>query len=246
MSIKAVTIDFWNTLFDSSAGQIRNNYRHSELIDVMKSLGTPVDDDKIRAAMHTSWEFFNKQWLTVHRTPQPEEIIRYYWQHLEIPYDEGMMDRLLHEFSTAVLKYPPKLIPGVKNAIATLSKKYKLAIVSDTGFSPGTILRELLRRNGLLGSFDAFSFSDETGVSKPHPKAFRAALGFLDVEPEFAVHIGDIEKTDIDGAKNLGMKAVRFVGDPTARFNKDNPADSRADFETDDWSNMVEIIEGLL
>src|SRR5690606_40365814 len=59
---------------------------------------------------------------------------------------------------------------------------------------------------GIAGYFDIYVFSDETGVAKPHPEAFRRAYEPLGCLPSEALHIGDIERTDILGAKSAGMK----------------------------------------
>ena len=43
---------------------------------------------------------------------------------------------------------------------------------------------------------------------KPHPSIFRAALQLLDVTPAEAVMVGDSFKHDVEGALNVGMRAV--------------------------------------
>ena len=82
----------------------------------------------------------------------------------------------------------------------------------DVGLTSSSTLRARLDRLGVLDAFDAWSFSDETGVFKPAPEAFRAALDPLGVDPRDAAHIGDNERTDIAGANALGMVSVRYQG----------------------------------
>jgi FMN phosphatase YigB (HAD superfamily) len=89
----------------------------------------------------------------------------------------------------------------------------RIGIVCDVGFMPSWRLRDELGRHGVLGCFDHWSFSDEVGVYKPDARIFRHALaGLGHVEPHRAAHIGDIRRTDMAGARNMGMRAVRFAG----------------------------------
>jgi putative hydrolase of the HAD superfamily len=94
----------------------------------------------------------------------------------------------------------------------------------------------------LTSHFTCLSFSDETGVSKPHPDAFLRTLACLDAQPAEAVHIGDLTRTDIAGAKGVGMHAVRFTGsndDPDSSVAPDATVSTYADFELliELWAN---------
>lgn len=50
--------------------------------------------------------------------------------------------------------------------------------------------------------------SAEHGYMKPHPSIFLSALAELDVAPREAVMVGDSLRHDIEGAINVGMRAV--------------------------------------
>jgi len=50
--------------------------------------------------------------------------------------------------------------------------------------------------------------SHEHGYMKPHPSIFLSALAQLDVAPRDAVMVGDSLRHDIEGALNVGMRAV--------------------------------------
>jgi putative hydrolase of the HAD superfamily len=89
----------------------------------------------------------------------------------------------------------------------------KTALICDTGFSPGRMVRKLLDSVGLLALLDAQVFSDEIGVPKPSPAMFRAALDAVGANPRDAVHVGDLRRTDVDGARRMGMIAVRYAGE---------------------------------
>lgn len=246
MPLKLITIDFWNTLFDSSNGTKRNQLRMEKLVSSIHSLGRKIESQEFENAMQASWQYFNDIWKKDMRTPLPEETVGFFWNYLGLQSENNCIEEVAMGFANSILDYPPKLLPGVKEALSKLSENYKLAIVSDTGFSPGKVLRVLLENNEIFHFFDAFSFSDETSVSKPHPKAFSTILEQLGCKPEEAIHIGDIEQTDIIGAKKIGMKAIRFDGDPTAQLNLNNPKVSEADFLASSWKEIVNIIDNVV
>ncbi len=242
MPLKVVTIDFWNTLLDSSRGMERNGYRLSVLKKELAALGVTFTDEQYSEALKASWEFFNSIWKLEQRTPLTKEMVVFFWELMEVPFDEGAIDRVTDAFAKCNLLFQPELIEGVKDALETLSADFKLGIVSDTGFSPGSILRQLLEEKGVLKYFSAYSFSDETGVSKPHPKAFTTILDQLGASPEEALHVGDIEDTDIKGAKELGMKAIRFLSEEPELHFRNNPEATLADYSADNWEEVVRII----
>ncbi|MFP4370206.1 MAG: HAD family hydrolase [Candidatus Kapaibacterium sp.] len=245
MPVKLVTIDFWNTLFDSSNGRQRNAIRQKALINEIDKIGVMVKQDQYDKAMKASWEFFNNIWRKDQRTPEPVETVRFFWNYLKLPESEDCIANVVRAFSDSILDHPPKLLPGVKSTLPILSERYEMGIVSDTGFSPGSVLKILLDKEDILKYFGAFSFSDETCVSKPHPKAFNTILRHFDIKPAEGLHIGDIELTDIVGAKAIGMKAIRFSGDDTGIFLKENPRISEADAESKSWKEIPDIISRL-
>lgn len=94
-----------------------------------------------------------------------------------------------------------EVLPGVVEALAALrARGFALAVVANWDFS----LHEHLRRHGLHGWFDTVVTSAETGLRKPDPEPFRAALERLGVRPERALHVGD-HADDEEGAVAAGM-----------------------------------------
>lgn len=243
--IKVITIDFWNTIFDSSNGIERNSLRQKKLKSTFELLGLHIPDEDYEKAMQDAWEYFNRIWRSEMRTISSHDALIFFWNYFKAPEDEELLKDAVRTFEQSILIYPPKLVDGSKEALETLSKKYKLAIVSDTGFSPGTVLRELLNINGLLELFSSFSFSNETGVAKPHPNAFLKVLTELDCPPENAVHIGDIEETDIQGAKQLNMYAIRFIGNHLDFLGEDTELHTIADFVATSWNEVIEKINEI-
>ena len=123
-------------------------------------------------------------------------------------------------------------LEGARATLERLRERgIRRALVCDTGFSPGRVVRHLLDRNGLLELLEVQIFSDEAGVPKPHPSLFRAALEPLGVEPPSAVHVGDLRRTDVAGGRGVGMGTVRIrdhYDDTTDHPEADAVADSHA------------------
>lgn len=239
---KVITIDFWNTLYDSSNGKERAEARQKVIYNEIHRLGYSLNEQNISSAFKSMWNYFNSTWKTQERTPPLEELSNFFWNVLEISPDEQAEKALIEESKFGILKHPPKPMPGVKTALEELAREYSLAIISDTAFSPGSVLKEIIEKDELLEYFSAFSFSDETGVSKPHQMAYSKALEKFAVFPHECVHVGDIERTDIIGAKNYGMKAIRFEGDPNPIVNDGQSNETRADAQVYSWQEVVAVI----
>jgi len=246
MKIKVITIDFWNTLFDSSNGLKRNAARQHVFAGEIAKLDVKISNEEFQNGVKASWDFFNNIWTKQHRTPATIETIEFLWDNLNLPPNYESINIVAKSFAESIIDYPPKLMDGVMNTLEKLKEnQYKIGLISDTGFTPGVILKKVMENAGVLKYFDTFSFSDETGVSKPDNRAFNTILEQLNVTPQEALHIGDIEKTDIIGAKQIGMYAIRFSGDETAVLNKNNPKVTIADAEIFHWNDFIPALDSI-
>lgn len=242
--ISVVTIDFWNTLFDSTGGEPRNAQRRKVLLDAIRVAGNECDDERFDDVYKGIWKYFDEHWLERQRTPTTREMIDEMLSRLAFSLSPEAIEYVVDRFRRGVLEHPPALLPGAAGALADLNRRgIRLAIISDTAFSPGIVLRELMERCGVAKYFDAYVFSDESGVAKPHAEAFRRALEPFGVSPAHACHIGDIERTDIRGAKLAGMRAILFRGDPEpAKYAE---KETEADLTIEHWSQMPAALEHL-
>lgn len=95
-----------------------------------------------------------------------------------------------------------KLPAGAYDALSHLkSAGVKLAVVSNFD----TRLRKLLKDLDILDIFDAVIISSEIGYEKPDANIFLAALDQVSVEARRAVHVGDDQKADKEGANAIGI-----------------------------------------
>jgi HAD superfamily hydrolase (TIGR01549 family) len=231
--IKAITFDYWGTLYHGASGR---SLRMIRLVDVLRSNGYTFDHEALDDADRVAWTEWERAWREDFRTLSAHDWLALMLGRLNVKLPPPDFDALATYFNEAIFEIEPPmhLVDGAGDAVRRLSQRYRLGVISDTGLSSGRTLRRFLERDGLLDYFACLLFSDETGVSKPHPDAFRRALDCLGAPPAEAVHIGDLTRTDIAGAKAFGMRAVRFTGsveDADRSTAPDATVGNFADFE---------------
>ena len=119
---------------------------------------------------------------------------------------------LVEAYARPILLVPPAVDDGARGALEQLrARGLKLAVLSNTMRTPGTALRKLLDRYGLLASFAHATFSDEVGVRKPDGEIFALTLRALGVEPAAAVHVGDDAVLDVLGARTAGLRTIQVT-----------------------------------
>ena len=71
-------------------------------------------------------------------------------------------------------------------------------------------LPDVLERTGLGDAFDGVVTSAGTGVRKPDPAIFLAALKLAGCAPDEALHVGDTVAEDVAGAEAAGIRALHL------------------------------------
>jgi len=239
--LKAITFDFWQTLYADS----NKNWRKRQAARVNRcyaylsnqGYGCKVSD--VAFGLEMAYDLVMSSWHQ-HRGISVKRCMRRFGEVLELRLKETDLDELIECLGAAFLEVPPRMISHVKPMISRLSESYSLGIISDSALTPGSFARKLMVRDDILRHFTAFTFSDETDYTKPQVVQFHSTLAALNAAPIEAVHIGDIFRTDIVGAKNAGMKAIRFTG-----FNKGQGDDTLSDAVVDDYRKLETAIIAL-
>jgi putative hydrolase of the HAD superfamily len=99
------------------------------------------------------------------------------------------------------------LHPDALPALEGLARVVPLALVSNASPAAGALLDSL----GLQPFFAATAWSFRVGVLKPDPAIYRSACAALRVPPERCLFVGDGNARELDGARTLGMFAVRIA-----------------------------------
>jgi putative hydrolase of the HAD superfamily len=237
-AIEAVTFDYWNTLVYEDRGHLRGR-RLEAWAGILEDVGFAVERERLDAAFDASWERYVKAW-TLNQQYLAVQAAEDILEELGFDVPADVRANLLEAFGRAADKAELHLAEGVGEVLAALKDAgLRLGIICDVGMTASALLREHLIRHGLLPLFDHWSFSDEVGAYKPSKVIFEHALeGLGGPAPERVAHVGDIRRTDVAGAKAMGMVAVRYTGisDDTT---EDEP---EADYVIAHHSELLDVV----
>ena len=242
-AITALTIDHWHTLYAVDGG--RDTVRPRRMQALRRALaagGAHPAEDEMEQAFRSAFDAFMKAWTTGRHYGAHHQVLHFLARFGVDPdaIGEEAVGRAAHEIEEASRSARLELLPGVRETIPALAAAgYRLGIISDTSLTPGRILREFLADDGLLECFSVLTFSDETGYPKPDRRMFETTLAGLDVEPGRAVHVGDTPRTDIAGARAVGMVTIRCAG------SADHVEPPQADFVIRDHREIAAILKQL-
>ena len=240
--IRLVTFDFWDTLVTDSADNLRAQraLRVEAIRRALGDAGAPVSEVEAEDIHERSGVALAERFWSLNRDPTPEEQLRIVLDTgcpgIAARLDPGAFAAALNGYISPVLAHPPDLCPGADRAVRELAARgVSLGIISNTGRTPGVILRRVLERYGLLRYFGAISYSDEVGFRKPEAEIFRVTLARSGVAPEDAMHIGDNPEADVVGAQGVGMRAAHY----TAGFRRPS---AEADLRIPDLGALAEEV----
>jgi FMN phosphatase YigB (HAD superfamily) len=209
--IEAVTFDFWNTLVWEAPGQLVEG-RLRAWAGLLEEAGVPTEAGRLAAAHEAAFAEYQAAWKANRQYVVADATARML-AVLELDADDALRDALTRSFGEAGAATDLHLADGVGDCLRSLrAQGTGLGIVCDIGLTPSSTLLGLLDRWGLLELFDGWAFSDVVGVYKPEPEIFLVALEQLGAEPAQAAHVGDRFRTDVAGARGLGMVSVRYAG----------------------------------
>ena len=98
-----------------------------------------------------------------------------------------------------------RIYPNTVSILECLSKKFRLAIVSNT---QRLFTLPELKKFHIEEYFECIVFSSDVKASKPNPKIFKKLLSCMKIQPDDAIFVGDNMFDDIWGAQRVGMKTI--------------------------------------
>ena len=239
--LKAVTFDFWSTLVDGNITPERTAVRLARLHAALVGTGYALAREELAAAFARALARIDEaaresleevgppgRWVMIARELGiPEGLIPY--EVVEKAYEDITLDPL------------PDAMPYVQEAVRAMNEAgYRLGVICNTGMAGGAVLREVLRRHQLLDYFEVTTFSNEFGFSKPHPRIFLHTLAELGgVAPEQALHVGDVEELDVEGALRAGLHAALYAP------NSNGQVETEAEIVVRNWRDFASQIAGL-
>lgn len=213
-TIHTVTFDCWSTLIyedkaaAAAARKPTGTERRAARLAALLALDLPL----VAAAFGAAWREHQRAW---HRREAftAAHMLDHTLSALSLQLGAAEHAQLLSTLEDEIAERQVRAVSGARELLAYLrGRGIRTALICDTGFTPGRVVRKLLAQHGLLELLELTVFSDEIGVCKPHPLAFESALQGLGVTAQGAVHVGDLRRSDVAGARAAGMASVRFNG----------------------------------
>jgi putative hydrolase of the HAD superfamily len=238
---RAVTFDCWSTLIMDLDADGALRQRGEALARAAARLGCELSGEEASALIDRSWAYHVDEWRRG-RLFGPDGAARWCFEQLGVVAGAVVVDELAEAIATGTLAVGTAAVEGAAEALEALRVAgIPTALICDTGFTPARVVRKALEGHGL--ALDHYFFSDEVGVPKPHAPIFLAALEATEARPEDAVHIGDLRRTDVAGARAAGMAAVRFAGvHDDGWLPEDCQADVEADAVLHRWADLPALL----
>lgn len=155
------------------------------------------------------------------------------------------------------LDLPPMLLPGLvalmrahrpnlrlptasRAALMSLRETHRIGVVTN---GIPAIQADKIKALGLRPLVDTVVYATEhgTGLGKPDPAPFLAALSRLEVPPQRTVFVGDDERCDVSGAAAVGLRTVRL-----SRGRQNGPRESAADATVASLAEVPGAIDTLI
>lgn len=223
MPIRVVTFDFWETLVKDSPDNLhaQRGLRIQALRRALERAGASRREAEVAEAHDRSAEVLRERFWNRHRDPSYADQVRLVLEcaapELAGRMPQPLFEELVEAYITPVLRYPPAIVPGAAETVHDLAARgVRVGIISNTGRTPGVILRRLLERHDMLRDFAVISYSDEIGYRKPDAEIFLRTLSLVNAAPGEAAHVGDNPLDDVTGAQGVGMRGVHYAADGRA------------------------------
>ena len=129
-------------------------------------------------------------------------------------------------------------LPGAEEAVARLSRKYKLYLTSN---GTASVQKGRMTSANLYRFFQEVFVSQEIGANKPAPEYFERCFARIPgFDKSKAIIVGDSLTSDILGGQNAGI-ATCWVNP----HHKQGRPDIRVDYEIEALSQLEDLLESL-
>lgn len=221
ISLKAIAFDLWETLITDTPelSKQQERLRLTRMEELLTAHGFGELADRIETAYRALWHRCHDLYWSSDVDIPCRRQIEHFLEELEIApssLDERLLEALEEAYAGAALEILPALVDGADELLAQLKARgFRIGLISNTGRTPGSVLRGILDALGLAPSIDVMLFSNEHGQCKPQPSIFEALRRGLGVEYGELLFVGDNLYVDVHGAQRCGMRAIHF--DPPVR-----------------------------
>ena len=203
--IKVITFDFYNTLVKF--------WPPLEDIQVAScgKMGLTVSRDAMRRGYAKADILFNRaneeEPLSLRSPERRQEFFAEYERLILETAGVPVSLELASQIWALAIAVPKEFTP-FEETLPTLrqlrEKGYRLGVITNLRAD----LEPLIRQAGLSAYLEFCVNSTLAGKEKPHPPIFLEALRRAAVDPEEVLHVGDQVRSDVAGARGVGMQAA--------------------------------------
>ncbi len=212
--LKAIAFDLWETLITDTPEQSRQQerLRLDRMSEILAARGLGATTERIEHAYRVLWHRCQELYWSADVDVPCRRQIEHFVEEMALDVDAATLDDLEEAYARAAVEVLPSLVDGAPEVLAELKARgYRLGLISNTGRTPGSALREVLDELDLAQHIDAMVFSNEHGVCKPRTSIFAALREALGVDYGETLFVGDNLYVDVHGAQRAGMRAVHFI-----------------------------------
>lgn len=219
--IRAIGFDLWETLITDTPelSQAQERLRLTRMEEILSARGFTATAAEIDRAYRRLWLRCRELYWSRDADIACRVQIEHFFEALDVDLsgvDDATMAALEEVYANVVVDVPPAIVAGAGEVLRAVKESgYLVGLISNTGRTPGSALRQVLRIHGMDSFIDAMVFSNEHGACKPQLSIFEELRAALDVSFDEMLFVGDNPYVDVLGAQRCGMRAVHF--DPPQR-----------------------------
>jgi len=215
--LKAISFDLWETLITDRPHLSREQerLRLTRMETILAARGYDAVASRIESAYRTLWHRCQDLYWSDDRDVPCRRQIEHFLEELGLEiatFGEDALAELEHAYATAALDVLPETVDGACETLRELKARgLGVGMISNTGRTPGYVLRQILEALDLAPSIDVMVFSNEHGQCKPRESIFEELRRGLGVRYDEMMFVGDNLYADVHGAQRCGMRAVHFI-----------------------------------
>ena len=203
--IKAIGFDLFNTLITMETIALK---------DAMVRLTTSLREKGLNIAYESFVQAYREavlQFLQQTKRDGKESHNRFWIstalakQGISVSPEDPQISAAVESYFSAFSQYT-KLVPGTKEMLGILQKRYHVGLLSNFTHPPAA--KNIMSELGLTPYFEVVLISGDLGYRKPHGSVFEKLIDKLGVQRDEIAFVGDDPEADVAGALGVGLQPI--------------------------------------